>query len=121
MNAIEHDTKLKAVKIKPECGELEEEFAEILAADYKKIACLVSAKEEVIVTINTFDKKVCIKTKGKIKEATIKPEGCKMKWDGLDFTSDQYKQLASIVKDDRQVTILIEPAQGEFDFGGDNT
>jgi len=55
-----------------------------------------------------------IKSVAKIKDIKIKPECGDIKFDGFDFTQDQYRRLAGYVKDKTRLTISIEPEQGEM-------
>lgn len=121
MKTIELTGKLSAVKITPECGQLETK--EISAVDqehsYDMIAWLVQTGAEIKATISTpgpVGQRTSIETKGTVKSATIKPDGCQLKYDGFDFTPDQYKRLAEIVKGDLTTIFVIEPTQGEFEF-----
>jgi len=109
--------KIKDVKIKPECGELNFEDLHFQTPEFKKIAQLIEDKEQLQITVETLGtEKIKIVTAGKIKECTIKPDAAKLKYDGLDFTENQYAELACIVKGGLTCEMTIEPEQGEL-FG----
>jgi len=119
MKAIELVGKLKAVKIKPDCGELETAEATAIESDYKLIARIVTTGEPILVTLKTpggsglVDE---IVTSGTVKKATIEVDGCNLKYDGLQFTQEQYATLAGMVQSNCTVLFSLAPAQGEFDF-----
>ena len=109
--------KIKDAKIKKECGELNFDGLNFLADDFKRIAQLVEDGEPLQITVETIGiDKIKIVTTGRIKECTIKPDACKLKYDGLDFTTEQYSEIAAIIKEEITCEQTIEMLQQELDF-----
>ena len=101
--------KLASVKIKPECGELDHVGLNFEAKDFQTIASHIEAKEPLRVSVAAS--KIKIVTEGRIKECKIKADGAQLKYDGLNFTTEQYKDLAYLVKEEVLTDLLIESLQ----------
>ena len=53
----------------------------------------------------------CIKVDAKIKDCKITDECGKLNFTGCDFTPDQYKMIATIIKTAESVNLIIQPVQ----------
>jgi len=117
MRKIELLGKLLSVKIKPDCGEFVSTESEVEPEDYRLIARIVGTAEELMITIKTPNEGGdIIVTKGTVIKATIDAGGCQLKYDGLDFTSDQYASLAKIVKNEYIALFILTPIQNDLGF-----
>ncbi len=53
---------------------------------------------------------------GTIKSCTVKPECADLRFDGLQFTPEQYQQIARWVSGKCSLVIRLRPVQAEFAF-----
>ena len=49
----------------------------------------------------------------KIKKCRIDASGCKLDFDGLEFSAGQYEKLGRIIRDCETITVAIEQVQTE--------
>lgn len=87
----------------------------------ERITCFVQGKEEVSMTIEPANKKLKIKSitkKVKIRNCNLKADSQDLKFEAINFTSDQVKQLTVFVREETKILITLERIQEDLPLNG---
>ena len=112
---VEAEAKIKKVVIKQKTGELEFDGLDMNSDDIRRLNIWAKDKETMVVQI--VDEEEVIASAAKIKKVAFDAKQVQPYFEHMDFSSDQYGELANIVKSGTTIKVIVEhDVTNQFNF-----